>query len=115
MSLNFTQTDVDLHNERIAKNRGVSQSPVTEPIVRSGVLATQQGAKTNGTRFSISITSFRTRLCDPDNLCGKHFVDCLRYSGLIPDDTAAFVDYSIRQEKVAKKEDEKTEIIITKL
>jgi len=64
-------------------------------------------------RFSVRITSYRVRLLDPDNLCGKYFVDCLRYSGIIPDDTATVVDYSIRQEKVRTKAEEATLIEVS--
>lgn len=73
------------------------------------------GTAGNGIRYGVSIKSFRTILLDPDNLCGKYFVDCLRYAGILPDDTAALVDYRICQEKVQTKDQERTEITIEEL
>lgn len=78
-------------------------------------LAKKKAPTGNEARFRVCITSFRRRLCDPDNLCGKAYVDCCRHYGFIPDDNAAVMDYSIRQEKVLKKEDERTEIEITRI
>jgi len=69
----------------------------------------------NSTRYAVRICSFRRRLLDPDNLCGKFFVDCLRRGGIIPDDTAAIMDYGIRQQKVKSKKEEHTEIVIERL
>lgn len=74
----------------------------------------QPGIQANPTRYAVSIISHRSRLCDPDNLCAKYFVDGLRYAQIIVDDTAAIVDYRIRQQKAAKGE-ERTEIIIERI
>ena len=60
----------------------------------------------------IVITSFRRRLLDDDNLCGKFFVDGLRYAKVIRDDTPGLVSIETRQSKVAKQADERTEIIV---
>ena len=54
-------------------------------------------------------------MLDPDNLCPKYFVDGLRYAGIIPDDTARDIVLHISQEKVDKKEEERTEITIVEL
>jgi hypothetical protein len=64
-------------------------------------------------KADVRITSFRRRLCDPDNLVGKYFLDCCRYAGLLRDDTAAEIDYRITQVKVKTKEEERTEIQIS--
>lgn len=86
----------------------VSQRPVwDEP------LAAQTGKAKGTGRFRVSITSFRKRLIDPDNLCAKALVDCCRYAGLIPADTPDCIDYSIRQTKIRKGEEERTEVEIT--
>ena len=61
----------------------------------------------------VSVVSYRFRLIDPDNLCVKYHLDGLRYCGLLIDDTAAHVQLSVRQIKVATKAEERTEIEIT--
>jgi hypothetical protein len=67
----------------------------------------------DATRFSVRVTSYRRRLIDPDNLCPKFFIDCLRYCGAIPDDRAQDITLEVRQEKVKRKQDERTEIEVT--
>lgn len=94
---------------------GVASSPIVEPPVRDESVAAIPGENSNSQRYDVCITSYRTRLLDPDNLSGKWFVDCLRHAGIIPDDTAAIVDYSIRQQKVATKAEEHTLVTITPL
>lgn len=91
------------------------QSPKPKSAHEHEPLGAIPRAASNGQRYAVSITSFRTRLLDPDNLCGKYFVDCLRYAGLLPDDTACVMDYRICQEKTESKRGERTEITITKL
>lgn len=85
-----------------------------EPPVCHGPLAAPEGEARNPGRFLVSITSFRTRLLDPDNLAGKYFLDCCRYAKLIPGDRQEDIEYSIRQIKVPKGQ-ERTEIEITEL
>lgn len=78
-------------------------------------VAKVSGAPKATERFLVRIISRRRRSVDPDNLVGKGFVDCLRYSGLIPGDTALLVDYSIRQEKAESKEAECTIVEVISL
>jgi hypothetical protein len=73
-------------------------------------LAADAGEKENGRRFHVRVTSYRKRLLDPDNLCPKYFIDCLRYAGIIPDDSARFMDFTVRQQKVKGDDEERTEI-----
>jgi hypothetical protein len=63
-------------------------------------------------RFHIRVVSFRRRLLDPDNLCPKYFIDCLRYAGFIPNDRQEDINLEVRQEKVASREEERTELTI---
>lgn len=65
-------------------------------------------------RVRVSIVSFRTRLCDPDNLCPKYFVDCLRYAGLICNDRPQDITLEVSQIKVKTKTEERTEIELTR-
>lgn len=91
--------------------------PGAEPqqTVRDEPLGPSARAAGGGKRYAVRVVSYRVRLCDPDNLCAKSFVDCLRYAGIIPDDTAAIMDYSVSQQKVAAKTEERTEIEVTEL
>ena len=86
-----------------------------EPTARHEPLATSPRTDGHGSRYAVRITSVRSRLIDPDNLCGKAFVDALRHAGLIPDDTAAIMDYSVSQQKAKTKKEQHTEIVIERL
>jgi len=66
-------------------------------------------------RFLVVITSHRRRLLDEDNLCGKYHCDLLRYAGILPSDAPGQTQIQNRQIKVAKAEDECTEIEVTLL
>ncbi len=87
-------------------------SPVAKRPVRDAALAEGEGEKGYTGRVSVRITSFRRRAIDPDNLCGKYALDCLRYSGILRDDRAAEIEFSTAQKKVTRKEEERTEIEI---
>lgn len=100
------------------KNYEVSHPPscsFIKQIVRNEPLAEVKRKEAHSGRVSVVIKSYRRRLTDPDNLCGKFFLDCCRYAGFLRDDTAAEIDFSITQEKVKRKEDEKTTVEITAL
>ena len=68
-----------------------------------------------GQKFLVRVTSYRRRLLDEDNLCEKYHIDCCRYSGLLPADSPDRARIETRQEKVGRKEDQRTEIEITRL
>lgn len=93
-------------------DRGPAPGPQPEPVICHGSLAAQKGEGGNPGRIQICVVSYRRRLIDPDNLCPKYFVDCLRYAEIIPDDTAAQVTVTTEQIKVKSKADERTEILI---
>jgi hypothetical protein len=73
-------------------------------------LATGQAQNPNPARYLVSVTSFRVRLLDEDNLCPKYHVDALRYAGLLPSDAPDCTHIVTRQVKVAHKADEKSVI-----
>lgn len=91
------------HDDKCRTPRAESQR-----ALRDGSLAAQERERTNPDRRVVSITSLRVRPIDPDNLCGKYFVDALRYAGILSDDRAQDVVFSITQEKVSHKAEEKT-------
>lgn len=86
----------------------------SQRAVRNEPLATTQGEAKGASRVHVRVTSFRSRLIDPDNIAAKYLVDCCRYAGLIVDDTAAQIEYSCCQIK-CKKEEEKTVITIEQI
>jgi hypothetical protein len=113
---NWSMKDVEAHNARVAtKNQAVSQLPAPEPKRRPAVepLDSNKGAKESPTRFLVRIESRRRRLLDIDNLFAKTMVDCLRYSGLIPNDRPEDIDLQVCQTKISKGEAESTVIEIT--
>ena len=69
----------------------------------------------NRERFLVRVTSVRNRLIDEDNLCVKLVVDCCRYAGLIPGDSAGEAKIEAFQRKVGKGEAAHTIVEITKL
>ncbi len=96
-------------------NFGSSSGAVAQPTVCDESLATPQGETLYSGRVHVRITSYRRRLLDPDNLTAKWFLDACRYARLIRDDNPEAITYQVGQEKVARKEDERTEIVIEPL
>jgi hypothetical protein len=92
---------------------GISSGPKPEQVVHNGTDGKTAGKKKNTGSRLISITSFRKKLIDPDNLIGKYFIDSLRYAGIIHDDRAEDITYQISQRKVEEETQEKTLIRIT--
>lgn len=118
MNLTTEQLNEILQRPAIAKRNQVGseeKTPQPQCAVRNEPVAEKTGEAPNTGRFRVCIEGRRVRLIDPDNLCGKYFLDCCRYAGLIPQDTAAVIDYSISQTKVKTKEEELTVITITPL
>lgn len=95
-------------------SESATQSTEPERVVQHEPLAKEKRKDQDAPSYTVSIVSFRNRLLDPDNLCAKYFVDAIRYSGLIPDDSARDIRFSISQEKVENEMDERTEILIKK-
>jgi len=96
--------------QAISKARRVSPRSELEPIVRHEPVGEARRESPYPERIHVVVTSFRRRLCDPDNLCPKYFIDCLRYAGLIRDDTGKDIVLTVKQEQVCRPENERTEI-----
>lgn len=90
-----------------------SSRPEPEPAVCNEPVAATQRKESDAKRILVRVTSFRRRLCDPDNLCPKYFIDCLRYANLIPNDSDQDIQLTVGQKQVETKEEEKTLIEIT--
>lgn len=120
----MTPSELELVRKRYPVGPGVAKlnaepccqvsGAVAQPSVRDALPSARERTKKDRPRYVVRIESHRARFCDPDNLCGKFFVDALRYAGILPDDTAAIMDYSIGQQK-AKKGEERTEIKVTRV
>lgn len=100
------------YNEIKARFKRTASKP--KPIVRNEPLAKNKVKETNSERTIINITSYRTRLCDPDNVSPKYIVDALRYEGIIRNDTSDDIDLTVTQVKVKTRNEERTEIEIIK-
>jgi len=92
---------------------GVPKDTQPEPAVRDEPLGKAKGKEANSERFRVSVTSYRTRLIDPDNLTPKYFIDACRYAGLIPSDDPKTIDLLVKQ--VLCKSNPRTEIVIEKI
>lgn len=94
--------------------RRLSSSAESEPTVRNEPVGEKERASRLSPGLVVRIVSFRCRILDADNLVGgtKFFTDGLRHAGLIPDDRPQDIILEVRQEKVASKSSERTEIVI---
>lgn len=118
----FTEQDL---KDAFSRNRSLAErnialacsapSAKSEPPICHEPLAEAPRTDGHSPRYAVRIICHRSRLIDPDNACGKAFVDCLRHAGIIPDDTAAIMDYSISQQKAKSKKEQFTEIVIERL
>ena len=86
-----------------------------ERAVGDATLGAAQVQATTRQRFFISVTAYRTRLLDEDNLCEKYHVDLCRYAGALPDDDPSQTKIEVRQIKAGKGEQERVEIEVWKL
>lgn len=80
----------------------VERTPCDEP------LETDQGQEGTAKPVHIRFTSVRKRLCDPDNLCVKWLLDCLRYCGAIEGDEPEKISLEVKQRKACSGEPEHT-------
>ena len=91
---------------------GAASRAESQPVVRDEPVAAPPRETGDAGRVRVRVVSFRARLCDPDNLCPKYFIDCLRYAGLIADDTPEYITLEVRQVRCRRAE-QRTEIVIT--
>ena len=84
------------------------KSPKPQRPARHEPLAAAQVEAGNSKRYVVIVTSRRIRLLDEDNLIEKYHIDSLRYAGILPSDTPEACQIQVRQEKVAKKDQEET-------
>ena len=83
-----------------------------EQDTRHGTLAEKPIETRSTGRVHIRFVSVRKRLLDPDNICEKWTLDCLRYIGVIRGDEPDKITLETSQRKAEKGEEERTEITI---
>ena len=66
----------------------------------------------SGRPVQLWLFSYRSRVADPDAICGKHLIDCLTVAGIIEDDSAKEIQAIFIQQIRCKKGEERTEVII---
>lgn len=94
---------------------GEASCAIMERPAGNGALAAPQAKTSDSGRYLVRVVSYRTRLLDQDNLAEKYHVDACRYAGLIPSDAPDRTTIQVSQEKVATKEQQRTEIQISQL
>lgn len=97
----------------LALNAG--PAAVVERHLGDAALGPAQAKAVHPGRVLVRVTSYRHRLLDEDNLCEKYHVDCLRYAGIVQDDSAEKARIEVSQIKVGRKEEERVEITVTAL
>lgn len=107
-----TYTGVHRCHKPPNENNRPPQSPEPQLPVQREPMGQEAGEAGDTKSVHVSVTSYRRRVIDPDNLCPKYFIDCLRYAGIITDDTAEAITLTVTQQKVPTKEAEKTVISI---
>lgn len=110
---------LELLNKPAIKRRNQADSQGTHPIPKCPTgykpIPPSGDERSHPTKFLVSVTSFRRRLLDEDNLVAKWHVDALRYAGILPSDAPDQAKISVGQEKVKTEEEECTVITIEKL
>lgn len=103
----FIAANLDSNNPRT--NPVMEHRPVPVP------LAKDKAQEESPERLLIRIVSVRKRLIDPDNLCEKWLLDCLRFVGAISGDEPDKITLETSQRKAQKGEEEHTEITIDEI
>lgn len=107
--------DADGNYSRTETNSPRVSNPKSKQNSRKTLQVSDGIQKRSASRITLRITRFATRLLDEDNLAGaKLLTDQLRYAGIIPSDAPEILKIVLDQVKVPHKEEEKTEIKITK-
>lgn len=119
----WSAADVAAHNKRneqhlkrtnlsagdSRENAVVEHGPIPVP------LAAVQTKEAGPERVFVRFVSVRKFLLDPDNLCEKWYLDCLRLICAIRGDEPEAITLETTQRKVEKGEGEHTEITVFKL
>ena len=100
-------------NAGIFHAHGASPAAIPQPPAGPRPLAASAPEKVDTRKRLVRFTSYRVRLLDEDNLCPKYHCDSLRYAGVLLGDDPSQARIETRQQKVAHKHQERTEITVT--
>lgn len=91
---------------------GALQYAEPEPDPTAALEPLAEGKEGGAGRITVRFTGYRIRPLDPDNFAGsvKDLLDGLRRAQLIPGDEWKQIRLETEQVKVAKREEERTEI-----
>lgn len=104
----WTENDLAAHLARV--DLAAVQAAHVER--RAGDAAQQAHAgKETHPRFRITVHSRRRRLADPDGLCAKWVIDGLVEGGLLPDDSAQYVEAVTFTQEESDVEDTRIDVI----
>lgn len=87
-------------------------TPELERDSSDGSMGQSERKEAHPERVRVRFISVRKRLLDPDNLCEKYHLDCLRNSGAIAGDEPKKIILETTQRKTIKGEKEHTVIEI---
>lgn len=108
----FPPETYEIINKKYHRAAASGFSSDVECSVGDGMARSQKGARYS-TPVSIRIYSVRKRLADADGISAKAAIDGLRHSGILSDDTTAWInEIRYSQEKCQKDQDEITIITI---
>jgi len=109
---NWWHYDATTRTHRPAGDRPADRPANVERAAGNEPIRASKGAAF-GSLCSITIVSYRTRLCDADGISAKAAIDGLTHCGVLQDDSPKEVsEVSYRQVKVKNVSEEKTEIIL---
>ena len=93
----------------------IRQRPAGDGVDEGGDVAGGEVPKKVEGRFLITLTDYRLRLLDYDNLNPKKEIDCIRYAGLIPEDNPENLEILVRQKKITDPKQIRLEIEIVRI
>jgi hypothetical protein len=109
---NWWHYDATTRTHRPASHRPADRPANVERATGNEPIRAGKGAAFSSL-CSITIVSYRTRLCDADGISAKAAIDGLTHCGVLQDDSPKEVsEVRYRQVKVKNVSDEKTEIIL---
>lgn len=105
----WTENDLAAHLARV--DLAAVQAADVERRAGHAAGAAHAGEKSHP-RYRIAVHSRRRRLADPDGICAKWAIDGLVESGLLPDDSAEWVEAVTFTQEKSDVEDTRIDVIL---
>ena len=113
MNVNELPDHIRRLNPHLFPRRSANLEPRPATLRPREMPAEKAHPRNHGRRAEIEIIEYRHRLHDPGGGCSKWIIDALVVGGLLPDDSAAFIEEPRhRQVKIGRDEAERTEVVI---